>query len=335
MNWTFGNYWYLFLLLLVPLLAAVLVNYLKWKKSRRAAFAETRFQDLLFEKKTPFFKFFPLLYFTALVFLIFSIVDLLGGKEEIKSSQKMNNVIFVLDVSNSMNTEDLAPNRLVLAKNIITNTMQKMTNDRVGIVVFAGEASSIMPLTTDYLAAETYISGIETNMMKIQGTDFLKAMEEAARKFKNVAKGSRKVILISDGEDNEGNEDRAVRLAKNEGISIISVGVGTDEGAPVPVYVFGQLMGYKTDRNGQTVLSQRQTAALEKVARSTGGTYIDGNDLEQAVDQIYDTLSNKKNTSETMIQSHNSIHYYQYFLAVSLLFFLLIYFLNPKRDFNV
>ncbi len=335
MNWSLGNYWYLFLLLLVPLLAVVLVNYRKWKKNRRNTFAETRFQDELFEDKSRFYGVFPLLYFIAFVFLIFSIIDLLGGKEEIKSSQKMNNVIFVLDVSNSMNAEDVEPNRLTLAKNLIINTMQKMTNDRVGIVVFAGEASSIMPLTTDYSAAETYISGIETNIMKIQGTDFLKAMEETARKFKNIAKGSRKVVLISDGEDNEGNEDRAIRLAKNEGMSVISVGVGSDEGAPVPVYVFGQLMGYKTDRSGQTILSQRQTVALEKTARSTGGTYIDGNNLEQAIQQIHDALNNKNSTTESLVQSHNSIHYYQYFLAVSLLFFLLIYFLNPKRDLNV
>lgn len=155
MNWSLGNYWYLFLLLLVPLLAVVLVNYRKWKKNRRNTFAETRFQDELFENKSRFYIVFPVLYFIAFVFLIFSIVDLLGGKEEIKSSQKMNNVIFVLDVSNSMNAEDVEPNRLTLAKNLIINTMQKMTNDRVGIVVFAGEASSIMPLTTDYSAAET------------------------------------------------------------------------------------------------------------------------------------------------------------------------------------
>src|SRR5690606_40216939 len=112
-------------------------------------FAETRFQDELFEDKSRFYGVFPLLYFIALVFLIFSIIDLLGGKEEIKSSQKMNNVIFVLDVSNSMNAEDVEPNRLTLAKNLIINTMQKMTNDREGNVIYTSEASPIRPLKTN------------------------------------------------------------------------------------------------------------------------------------------------------------------------------------------
>ncbi len=110
----------------------------------------------------------------------------------------------MLDVSNSMNAEDIEPSRLTEAKNLMMQTMSKMKNDKVGIVIFAGQAMSIMPLTTDYNSAETYIGAIETNSMKIQGTDFLKGMQAAAEKFKNVSKGSRKVILLSDGEDNEG-----------------------------------------------------------------------------------------------------------------------------------
>lgn len=210
-----------------------------------------------------------------------------------------------------------------------------MKNDKVGIVVFAGEASSIMPLTTDYSAAETYIGGIETNVMKIQGTDFLNGMKIAAEKFKNVAKGSRKVVLLSDGEDNEGNEKAAIRLAKKEGISVVSVGIGTEEGAPIPEYVFGQLMGYKTDQNEQTVISKRQINALQNIAQETGGTYVDGNNLDNATSEIIDGLHKTSTSSESLVKSQNAIHYYQYFLAVSLFFFLFIFLVNPKREFNL
>lgn len=330
-----GNYWYLFLLLLLPLVGIILVNYLKWKKNRKNVFAEERFQEHLFEKNKKFSKFFPLLYLLALLFLILAMLDFLGGKEQGKTNQKMNNVIFLLDVSNSMNAEDVQPNRLTMAKNIMINTMQKLKGDRVGIVVFAGEATSIMPLTTDYGAAETYLQGIETGMMKVQGTDFLKAMEQVAKKFKNIPKGSRKLVLLSDGEDNEGNEDKAISLAKKEGIIVISTGVGTNEGAPVPEYVFGQLMGYKMDRTGQTVLSQRQTKALEKMANSTGGTYVDGNNLEESSKQIIDGISKKATFTESLVQTENAIHYYQYFLAISLFLFFLIFLFNPRRDFNI
>jgi Ca-activated chloride channel family protein len=335
MDWYLGNYWYLLLLLLLPLLAVFLIRYLKWKKKKREIFADSQFHEHLFEKRSGFTKFFPALYLLGILFLIFSIVDLLSGSEEVKTKQKLNNVIFMLDVSNSMNAEDINPSRLTEAKNLMLQMMQKMKSDKVGIVIFAGQATSIMPLTTDYNSAETYISGIETNSMQIQGTDFLNGMKIAAEKFKNVNKDARKVVLLSDGEDNEGNDDAAIKLAKKEGIMITSVGIGSDEGAPVPEYVFGQLMGYKNDMNGQTVISKRQTEALRKMAESTGGTYIDGNNINEAPDRILDALHKKMGSSETLVKSQNANHYYQYFLAISIFFFFLIYIFNPKRDFNV
>ncbi|KAB1230681.1 vWA domain-containing protein [Chryseobacterium viscerum] len=335
MSWSLGNYWYLLLLLLLPLLASFLIRFLKWRNKKREIFAASQFHDNLFDKSSGFTKFFPALYLIGTLFLIFAIIDLLNGSEEVKSTQKLNNVIFMLDVSNSMNAEDVDPSRLTEAKNLMIATMKKMNNDKVGIVIFAGHAMSIMPLTTDYNSAETYISGLETNSMQIQGTDFLKGMQAAAEKFKNVSKGSRKVILLSDGEDNEGNDNAAIRLANKEGISITSVGIGTDEGAPVPEYVFGQLMGYKSDVNGGTVISKRQTEALKKMAESTEGTYIDGNNINEAPDRIVDAISKKSAGAVTLVKSQNANHYYQYFLGVSILFFFLILIFNPKKDFNV
>ncbi len=335
MNLYLGNYWYLLLLLLLPLLGYLAFRFKRWKQHHQNIFAETRFREELFRKRSGFAKFFPFLYLLASLFLILSIVDLLGGSEEVETNQKMNNVIFMLDVSNSMNAQDVEENRLSQAKNIIVNTMQRMTNDKVGIVVFAGEAASIMPLTTDFTAAETYIGGIDTNVVKIQGTDFLKAMQTAAIKFKNIAKGSRKVVLLSDGEDNEGNDKAAARLAKKEGITIVSVGIGTEEGAPIPEYVFGQLMGYKSGPSGQTVISKRQSNALINLASDTGGSYVDGNNMESAVVQIGDALAKTGGAGSTMVKSQNAVHYYQYFLGLSIFFFLIIYLLNPRQDLNI
>ncbi len=336
MNWTLGNYWYLLLLLVIPLIGVILVAFVKWRNARKSLFAEQRFQEDLFEKTNKFSKIFPVLYLLAFTFLIFAIIDLLGGNEQIKSQQKMNNVIFLLDVSNSMNAEDIQPNRLSTAKNVMINSLKGFTNDRVGIVVFAGESRSIMPLTTDFTAAETYISGVETSIVQIQGTDFLKAMEEVVKKFKNVPKGARQIILISDGEDNEGNDRAALNLAKKEGVRITSVGIGTEEGAPVPEYIYGQLMGYKVDMTtGETVVTKRQTNALKALASGTGGNYIDGNNIEDTAKKIISSINEKSGSTNVMIDSQSAVHYYQYFLAVSLLLFLIIYLLNPKRDFNI
>lgn len=335
MNWTLGNNWYLLLLLLLPLLGIIMVAYLKWKNQRKSIFAEAKFQEELFEKKSGFSKVMPVLYLVATLFLVLAIVDLLSGSEEVKSKQKMNNVIFLLDVSNSMNAQDVEPNRLDEAKNIIINTMGRMKNDKVGIVVFAGEARSIMPLTTDFQTAETYLGGVETSIVKIQGTDYLRAMQTVVDKFRNIPKGARQVVLLSDGEDNEGNEKPASKLAAKEGISVITVGIGSEEGAPIPEYVFGQLMGYKTDINGQTVISKRENLALKNIADQTKGSYVDGNNLENATTQIIDGLSKSASSTESMVKSNNAIHYYQYFLGVSIFFFMLIFLLNPKRDFNI
>lgn len=335
MEFYLGNYWYLLLLLLLPVLVFIIVKYLKWKNKRREIFADSRFQDLLFEDKSRFSSYFPILYCIATLFLVLSVVDLLEGSEEVATKQKLNNVIFMIDVSNSMNAEDVSTSRLQEAKDLVINTMKKLKNDKVGIVIFAGQATSIMPLTTDYNSAENFISAIETNSLKIQGTDFLKAMEVAVDKFKNINKNGRKIVLLSDGEDNEGNENAAIKLANKEGLIVTSVGIGTDEGAPVPEYVYGQLMGYKSDTNGQTVLSRRQTEALGKIAESTGGTYVDGNNIGDAPSKIVDALNKNSSSAETLVKSQNANHYYQYFLAISIVFFMIIFLFNPKRDFNI
>ena len=209
-----------------------------------------------------------------------------------------------------------------------------MHDGKVGIIVFAGDAESIMPLTSDFSAAETYLSSLETTVIGRQGTDFLKAIKVAAQKFKNVPKGARKIILISDGEDNEGNDKAALSEAQKEGITINSVGIGGDEGAPIPVYELGQLMGYKTDIEGESIITKRQTEALMTLAYDTGGEYIDGNDINTAIPKILNLVKQQKSGTEMVVNSQSSVHYYQWFLAVSLFFFFIIYLFNPKKDFN-
>lgn len=290
MNWYLGNYWYLLLLLLLPVIGYFIIHYIRWKNRKRNIFAEGRFQDTLFEKTSWFAKLFPVLYLLGFLFLIFSIIDLLGGKEEISVKQNVSSTMFVLDVSNSMNAQDIQPSRLEEAKNIIINSLQKLTNDRVGIIVFAGDSYSVMPLSSDNSAAENYLLGIETSVVQNQGTDFLKPIQIAAQKFKNITKGSRNIVLISDGEDNEGHEDEAINLAKKEGIRVTTIGVGTEEGAPIPEYYFGQLMGYKSDMYGETVVSKLQTKALKNIASSTGGSYLEGNNLDNAINNLINEL---------------------------------------------
>lgn len=335
MNWSLSNYWYLLFLLVVPILGIIIVRYIRWQNAKKSVFANERFHSALFEKSKRFTKVIPLLYLLAFTFLIFSIVDLLSGSERVKTQQKMNNILFVLDVSNSMNAEDVEPNRLILAKNIVLQSIKNLKNDRVGMVVFAGDARSIMPLTNDYSVIETYIGGIETSIIQKQGTDFLLALQEAEKKFKTIPKNARQIVLISDGEDNEENEKKALELAQKEGIRITTVGVGTEEGTPIPEYIYGQLMGYKMNYNGETVISKLQTDALKKLANGTKGNYIKGDNIKNASAEIVKSINAQMGSTEVTVDSQNAIHYYQYFLAVSLFLFLIIFIFNPKKDFNI
>lgn len=335
MDFYLDNYWYVLLFLLLPVMGLLLYSFINWKKKKRELFADAEFRDQLFAKTSRFSKLFPGLFFLAILFLIFAMIDLLGGKQEIKTQQKMNNVIFLLDVSNSMNAQDIQPSRLQQAKDIIINSFPKMNNDRVGIIVFAGEANSIMPLTTDYNAAESYITGIETSVVQTQGTDFLKAMQMAVKKFRSIPKGARKVVMISDGENNEENESAAIKLANEEGISVSTIGIGGEQGAPIPEYYYGQLMGYKTNMSGETIMTKLETKALKNLASSTDGSYIDGTDLDSAVAKLSDVLKKSSNSNTSYISSQSAEHYYQYFLGVSIALFLLIYLFNPKRDLNI
>ena len=222
-----------------------------------------------------------------------------------------------------------------MAKKIMLNTLHEMNGDKVGIVVFAGEARSIMPLTTDYSAADTYIAGIESSIIARQGTDFLQAIQTANDKFKNIPKGAKKIILISDGEDNEGNDKAAIKEANKQGISITTVGIGKEDGAPIPEYYYNQYMDYKRDASGQAIITKRETQALKTIASDTDGAYIDGNNAEEAVNKIINHFKNQKGSSEMIVNTQNANHYYQWFLGVSIFLFFLIYFFNPRRDLNL
>ncbi len=334
-DFSFAHPWYLLLLLLIPLLGIGMYRFKKWQEEKKRSFADKRFLEVFFtEKKGGVWV--PIAFLLALTLIVIALADPIGGRQERESSQRLSNVIFVLDVSNSMNAEDTEPSRLVMARNIVLQTMDRYQEGRVGLIAFAGDARSLMPLTTDFSAIGPYVGAMESSTIQVQGTDFLKAVEEAVKKFSSVPKGSRQIVLVSDGEDNEGNDQQALKLAQKEGIRLITVGVGTPEGAPVPEYLYGQLLGYKVDpTTGQSVLSQRQEKALRSLAEGTSGRYIDGNHLEEASRQILTALQEQEGKTTYSVQSEGAEHYFVYFLLPAVVLLLLIYFFNPKGETNL
>ncbi len=338
MNWEFGNYRYFGLLLVLLLAVYLLWDFSKWKKKKRDFFAESRFQKHIFGEKPRFSGVLTLFYVLSFLLLILSFVDIVKNeKTEMSVEKASSDVIFLVDVSNSMNSNDIEPSRLEQAKLILNKTLNQLHEERVGIVVFAGEARTMMPLTTDYSSVDIYLENLSSDLIKRQGTDFLLAMEETEKKLKKGTSGLKKVVLISDGEDNEGNHDAAVNLAQKNNIAVTSVGIGTEEGGAIPELQFNLYQDYKKDEDGNTVITKRETQALKTISEKTGGVYIDGNSVEKAANEIIkDIKSNQKDGGKaSKISILNKEHYYQWFLTGALVLLLLIYFLNPRRDLNI
>ena len=337
MNLEFGNTKYLFLLLILPIILLLNFSFLKRKKRTKNTFAEKRFHDLIFSREENFSKFVPFLLILAVSFLVLAMTDLISTeKEKIQVTQKSGNVIFLVDISNSMNAGDIETSRLEHAKQIVIQSLRNLTDEKVGIVVFAGEAHSIMPLTTDYSTADLYIRNIETLLIQKQGTDFFLAVQEADKKLNKAFSGAKKIILISDGEDNEDNYQKAINLAKENNISISTVGIGTEEGAPIPEYQFNFYSDFKKNEYGETIITKRQTNVLKSLAEQTNGKYIDGNNLAESVREIIkDIKSSGKEQTKSHIYTQNTSHYFQWLLGISVFLFFIIYIFNPKKDLNI
>lgn len=337
MNLEFGNYRYFWLIILVLALIFLLYSFLKWRKKKQNLFAEKPFKEKIFGQPSKRGRVVPIIYILAFVMLVLAFVDVVKNEsKEIEIDQKTSNIIFLLDVSNSMNAQDIEPSRLEQSKQILNKTLSKLTSEKVGIVVFAGEAQSMMPLITDYSSVNLYLENINSTLIKRQGTDFLLAVEEANKRLKNANFGAKKIVLISDGEDNEANHNAAIAEAKRQNVSITTVGVGTEEGATIPEIHFNLYEDFKKDQNGEVVITKRETQALKSIARQTNAVYIDGNQLDIAVsDIVKDIQSMEKQTQVAKMMMKNTIHYYQWFLGVALFLWFLIYFINPKKDLNL
>lgn len=334
MDWYFEKKIYFGLFLIFIGIFGLLFYKERWVKAKKSVFCDAQFENRFFETNSSK-KYYIALLFLAFSFLFLAFVDVLKGQEITKSVGNTKNIVFALDVSNSMNAEDVDVSRLEQSKKIILHTLPKLRNDKVSVVLFAGDAISIMPLTKDFSAVENYISTITSGIMQRQGTDFEPMMKVASKNLENVAKDARNLIILSDGEDNESNINNSISIAKTQGINVLTVGVGSDEGSAIPDYNPGQVMDYKRDISGNVVISKRMSHDLVKIANYCDGEYVDGNHLIEASQQIEDYIKNLKSGQDDCIDMQNQKRYYQYFLLPCFLLFFIIYLTNPKKDLNL
>jgi len=194
-------------------------------------------------------------------------------------------VYLVVDVSRSMDAQDLKPSRLDVTRQLIYDLLARLKNDRVGVIVFAGDAFVLCPLTTDYEAVTMFVESLDTDMTTAYGTNLGAALSLAIGSFQEDSQGYRTVIVFSDGEDFEGEVDRAVQDAVASQVMIFTVGIGSVEGAPIPeVSDSGDVAGYKKDEAGETVVSRLNPEILEAIAEKTSGGFFHATDNRVAMD---------------------------------------------------
>lgn len=270
-----------------------------------------------------------LLLFAFIVGVI-GLANLQAGTSSAKIERKGIDVMIALDVSKSMMAKDINPNRLEKAKQFIYRLLEKISNDRVGLVIFAGRAYVSVPLTTDFSALKMNLSTASPSMVPTQGTVLGEAIKQCRESFNTKETKYKSIVLISDGEDHDDQAAEEVKKAVSEGIMINTIGIGSKEGSPI---WDDDLNENKKDENGQEIISKLNEDELQKIASNGQGIYQYLNNSESSSTTIAKQISSSEQRSfgDSMFTDYKS--YFQYFIALSLIALLIDLFISERKRF--
>jgi Ca-activated chloride channel family protein len=323
---------YFYYFAIIPVIIFVFLFAFWWKKRTQKKFIDANLLNKLAPNASTFKSVLKLSFLLiGFSFLIISLVNPKMGTKLKTVKREGVDVVFALDVSKSMLAEDIAPNRLEKAKQIISKIIDKLGSDRVGIIIYAGNAYPLLPITTDHAAAKMFLQNANPDMVSSQGTAINEALNLAKTYYNNDEQTNRFLIIISDGEDHQEETKQVAQDMSKEGVKVYTIGVGTEKGGPIPMKVNGSLIGYKKDRKGETVITKRKPEVLEAVANAASGRYIDGNKTKKPVDFIEELIANaQKNEFETK-QFSDYKDQFQWFIGIGILFLLIdVFFLDKK-----
>jgi Ca-activated chloride channel family protein len=263
------------------------------------------------------------LYHLALVFLIIGLANPQMGSKIAEGKQEGVDIMIALDVSNSMMAEDLKPSRLLRAKLAIEKLVNRLGGDRVGIIVFAGNAYVQLPITTDYSAAKLFLNTIDNTIVPTQGTDIGAAINLAMESFNFEDESSKTIIIITDGENHEDDAIAAAQNAREKGVIVSTIGMGSAKGAPIPVYRNGRQVDFKKNRSGETVITKLNEQMLGEIADAGDGLFIRAMQQDVGLSGLLDHLNQmQKKEFGTIVYSEYESRF-QYFIGVGLLLLLI------------
>jgi Ca-activated chloride channel family protein len=328
----FANIEYLYLLILLPVLALIFALVFSQRKKALKRFGDPEVIGPLMPAVSgarPVIK--AILVLLALASMVFGIARPQFGSKLREIKREGVELIIALDVSNSMMAEDIQPNRLERAKQAITRLVDRLVNDKIGLIVFAGDAYTQVPITTDYVSAKLFLNSISTDIVPKQGTAIGSAIKLAMRSFTQQAETSKALIIITDGENHEYDAVEAAKLAAVKGITVHTIGIGLPQGAPIPVYSGGQ-KSYRKDSEGNTVISKLDETMLRRIAAAGNGVYIRSTDTRVGLDQLFDEINKmQKQEMESKIYSDYDERF-QYVFGISLFFLLLDFFVLDRKN---
>ena len=310
---------YLYLLVLIPVLALIRFMTYRNQKKRLRKFGDPK---LLRELMPDVSRFRPVVKFWILQGALALLIVMLARPQfgtKINNEQRVGiETIIAMDISNSMLAEDIVPSRLDRSKMMVENLVDHFTNDKIGLIVFAGDAFVQLPITSDYVSAKMFLSSIDPSMMATQGTDIARAIDMAMHSFTQEEGIGKAIIVITDGEDHEGGALEAAKAAKDAGMRVYVLGVGSTKGSPIPIPGTGD---YMKDNTGNTVMSALNEDMCRQVAQAGGGAYIHVENNSAAQDQLDNELDklSKKETTSTVYSEFD-----EQFQAVAILALLLI-----------
>ena len=323
---------YLYFLIVIPILALLFLYVQFWKRKKQKEFGDLELIKKLSPEKSIFKPILKIaVVLLALTCLIIGLVNpKIGTKLETVKREGID-IIFAIDVSKSMLAEDVAPNRLEKSKQIVSQIINQLGNDRIGIIAYSGSAFPVLPITTDYSIAKMFLQGMNPGIVSSQGTSIDEAIELASTYIDKKDKTNKLLIILSDGEDHSDNAESAAEEAKKLGLKIITVGIGTENGGPIPLKRNGVVESFQRDQDNDVVNTKRNSEVLKAIGKLTKGGYVDGNSTKAVLDYVKNALDNIEKTEFESTQMADFQSQFQWFLGFGFfLLFLDIFFLEKR-----
>ena len=323
---------FFYALAIIPAMAVVYILLQFWKRHAQQKFASKNLLQKLAPEKSSFK---PLLKLIVLLLGFLSLIIALvnpkiGTKLETVKREGVD-IVFAVDVSKSMLAEDIAPNRMEKSKRLVSEIVNQLASDRVGIIAYAATAFPQLPITTDYASAKMFLQGMNTDMLSSQGTAIDEAIRLAKSYYDNEDQANRVLFIISDGEDHSEGAVAVAQEAMREGIKIFTVGVGTTKGGPIPIKRNGITQTYKKNNEGEVVITRLNETVLKEIADEANGAYIDGSNTQEVVDFVKETLNKMEKTEFEAKEFVDYKDQFQWFLGIGIFLILLDVFLLERK----